>query len=169
MTDQDRVIDIACGPGKHSLMLASNFLKKGGVLVSCDFSKEMVKKLAHNYTGTDADYMHVEGNKFVSELETVFTELDETKTKLKHTCDLEAVVESQKPFRKLAYGCQANNEMMPFADGTFGAYIASLSLMLVNNPKNQIKEAYRILKNNSVATFTVWGRREQCVMFTVMD
>jgi len=83
MTDKDRVIDIACGPGKHSLMLASNFLKKGGVLVSCDFSKEMVKKLEHNYIGTDADYMHVEGNKFVSELEKDFTELDETKTKLK--------------------------------------------------------------------------------------
>jgi len=83
MTDKDRVIDIACGPGKHSLMLASNFLKKGGVLVSCDFSKEMVKKLELNYIGTDADYMHVEGNKFVSELEKDFTELDETKTKLK--------------------------------------------------------------------------------------
>jgi len=59
--------------------------------------------------------------------------------------------------------------MMPFADESFGAYIANLSLMLVNNSKNQIKEAYRILKNNSVATFTVWGRREQCIMFTVMD
>jgi len=83
MTDKDRVIDVACGPGKHSLILASNFLKKDGVLVSCDFSKEMVKKLAHNYTETEADYSLVEGNKFVSETAKDFTELDETKTKLK--------------------------------------------------------------------------------------
>jgi len=94
MTDKDRVIEIACGPGKHSLILASNFLKKEGVLVSCDFSKEMVKKVQKNYTESDADYMLVEGNKFIAETEKNFTDFDETKTKLKYTCDLEAVVES---------------------------------------------------------------------------
>jgi len=38
----DRVLEVACGPGKHSLMLASTFLKEKGVLVSCDFSAAMV-------------------------------------------------------------------------------------------------------------------------------
>jgi len=35
----DYVLEVACGPGKHSLLLASSFLKVKGVLVSCDFSK----------------------------------------------------------------------------------------------------------------------------------
>ena len=95
----------------------------------------MIKKLTGNYIEEDNDYMLVKGNKF-AQTDRDFTELDETKTKLKYTCDLEAIVEQQKPFRKLVFGCQANNEMMPFSDGTFGAYVANLSLMLVDNPVN---------------------------------
>jgi len=135
MNEADRVLEIACGPGKHSLVLATNFLKKDGVLVSCDFSKEMIKKLTKNYVEEENDYMLVKGNKF-AETERDFTELDESKTKLKYTCDLDSIIEQQKPFRKLVFGCQANNEIMPFPDQYFGAYIANLSLMLVDNPKN---------------------------------
>ena len=50
------VLEVACGPGKHSLMLASSFLKLKGVLVSCDFSSNMIKKLAYNYNQSDNDY-----------------------------------------------------------------------------------------------------------------
>ena len=38
MMEADRVLEVACGPGLHSLHLSSQFLKKGGVLVSCDYS-----------------------------------------------------------------------------------------------------------------------------------
>jgi len=43
MLNADKVIEVACGPGKHSLMLANSFLKVGGVLVSCDYSPAMMK------------------------------------------------------------------------------------------------------------------------------
>ena len=43
MKNADRTIEVSCGPGKHSSLLASQFLKKGGVLVSCDYSMEMIK------------------------------------------------------------------------------------------------------------------------------
>jgi len=52
MTDMqkaDKVLEIACGPGKHSLMMASSFLKKGGVMVSSDYSPEMVNMLERNF------------------------------------------------------------------------------------------------------------------------
>ena len=52
----DIVIEVGCGPGKHSLTLASSFLKINGVLVSCDFSSNMVKMLAKNYNESDNDY-----------------------------------------------------------------------------------------------------------------
>jgi ubiquinone/menaquinone biosynthesis C-methylase UbiE len=43
MMHKKRSIEVGCGPGRHSLMLASTFLRRdGGVLVSCDFSNWMV-------------------------------------------------------------------------------------------------------------------------------
>lgn len=41
--------------------------------------------------------------------------------------------------------------------------------MIVNNHTNQIKEAYRVLKNNGIAVFTVWGNPEKCEMFSLLD
>ncbi len=41
--------------------------------------------------------------------------------------------------------------------------------MIVVNPINQIKEAYRVLKNNGIAVFTVWGNPEKCAIFTLVD
>ena len=38
----DAILEVGCGPGLHSEFIARNYLKEGGVLVSCDFSKEMV-------------------------------------------------------------------------------------------------------------------------------
>jgi len=50
-----RILEVACGPGSHSVMLASSFIPKdtGAVLVSCDFSRNMVKKLKKNYQKSD--------------------------------------------------------------------------------------------------------------------
>jgi len=47
--EADRVLEVACGPGAHSLLLAGTFLKKGGMLVSCDISRSMITRLANRY------------------------------------------------------------------------------------------------------------------------
>jgi len=45
-----RVLEVACGPGGHSKILATSFLNRdGGVLVSCDYSAGMVKKLKETF------------------------------------------------------------------------------------------------------------------------
>jgi len=45
-----RVIEVACGPGVHSKILATSFLNRdGGVQVSCDYSGGMVKKLKETF------------------------------------------------------------------------------------------------------------------------
>lgn len=109
------MLEVGCGPGKHSTTLATSFLKRGGVLVSCDYSKNMVDNVIERYNSDDTDYSLVKGNKFVGETEKDYTECtDDSGTKLKYDCDLEAIVKSQEPFRKLVYGCQANNEILPF-------------------------------------------------------
>ena len=41
--------------------------------------------------------------------------------------------------------------------------------MIVNNPLNQISEAYRVLKPDSAACFTIWGRRDMSLQFTCVE
>ena len=63
-----RVLEVACGPGRHSLMVAGTFLKPdGSVLVSCDISRVMVSKLSDNYS--NSDFALVPGNEFVADLD----------------------------------------------------------------------------------------------------
>lgn len=88
-------MEVACGPGKHSLMLATSFLKNKGVLVSCDYSGGMVNRLLENYSQVEEEneYARVEGNKYVIEQKTDFSEFsDQTGTTLKNTCDIETVI-----------------------------------------------------------------------------
>jgi len=42
MPSRKKILEVGCGPGKHSLMLAKSFLSNGSVLVSCDISKGMI-------------------------------------------------------------------------------------------------------------------------------
>lgn len=171
MNKADRVLEVACGPGKHSLLLASTFLKVGGVLVSCDYSGAMVKRLRENYETEDTDYRLVPGNKFLFESQTDYTQLTEDGSGLENYCDLDEIVslQSEGGFRKFVYGCQANNELLPFPDANFGAYIANLSVHLVHNPQNQMAEAFRVLKPGSAACFTIWGAKSESLLFTLID
>jgi len=137
MLGADRVLEVASGPGRHSMMLANSFLKKGGVLVSCDYSSAMVEMLAKNYAHEDCEYSLVPNNKVLVDTATDYLAFaDDTNLTLKNTCDIENIISQQGEFRKFVYGCQANNELLPFPDSYFGAYLANLSVHIVNNPKN---------------------------------
>jgi len=59
----------------------------------------------------------------------------------------------------------ANNESLPFPDAKFDRYIANLSLHIVESPETMLSEAYRVLKPNSIAAFSVWGRKEYHTFF----
>lgn len=52
MTDAAKcksIIEVGCGPGFHSEFIAKNYLSKGGLLVSCDFSTSMISTLKKRY------------------------------------------------------------------------------------------------------------------------
>ena len=61
-----------------------------------------------------------------------------------------------------------NNECLPYSDCISDRYIANLSLNLVENPVNMLKEAYRLLKPGGIAAFSVWGKSEDSNMFVVL-
>lgn len=51
-----RTLEVACGSGRHSNLLASEYVQPGCVLVSCDFSAEMVKMMKMKYESDDFDF-----------------------------------------------------------------------------------------------------------------
>ena len=85
--------------------------------------------------------------------------------------DLEEYLQS-KDFdekKRFVLGALANNECLPFKDGTFDCYLANLSLMLVDNYQNMLKEALRVTQKGATFGFTLWGRRENIQNFEILD
>ena len=60
-------------------------------------------------------------------------------------------------------------ENIALADESFDCYISNLCLNLQAEPIQLINEAYRLLKPDSKAGFTIYGRLENCRIFTIMD
>ena len=101
----------------------------------------MVKRVHENFSQEQNDYVKVPGNKYFVDIETDYLSFtDDSCEQLKNKCDLDAIVSEKagQDYSKFVFGCQANNEKLPFGDGYFDAYIANLSLMIVHNHKNQI-------------------------------
>ena len=145
------VIEVACGPGLHSETLAKSFLKgNASVLVSCDFSSEMVSKMKERYS--TSDFTKIEGNKVVMN-----TEIDYASLKVNERVDMDKIITENGSFQKLVYGCVADNMRLPFADNIFEAYLSSHSLMIVEHRELMIAEAFRVLKPGSRACFAIWG------------
>lgn len=65
------------------------------------------------------------------------------------------------------YASIGNNESLPYTDDTFDCYLANLSLMLVDNYKNQLQEALRVTKQGATFGFSIWGRKDRCANFTI--
>lgn len=63
---------------------------------------------------------------------------------------------------------EADNENMDFEENKFDVIVASLSLHLVNDPLKMLKEFKRILKPDALAYYSIWGRPENCITFTVI-
>jgi len=68
---------------------------------------------------------------------------------------------------RFVYGCRADNMRLPFPSEFFDSYVSNLSLMLVSDPIKQIQECYRVLKHNSRACYSVWGRPANCLQFEI--
>ena len=118
------VLEVACGAGTHSEVIAKSFLRNdGGILVSSDFSQEMVKTLGQRFE--QSDFSEIAGNKYVMDSETDYTDQSESKM-----LDLNKIIQDQGQFKKLVVGCMADNMCLPFHDSTFEAYVANLSLMI---------------------------------------
>lgn len=71
------------------------------------------------------------------------------------------------PHRKIEYH-EANAESLSFEDKSFDRYVADYVLHLTTDPEKMLKEAYRVLDDNGIAGFIVWGRKENSDQFTIV-
>jgi len=79
MHECERVLEVGCGAGLGSTMIAQNYLKKGGVQVSCDLNFGMMYRLNKKFL--KSDFPKVKGNKYLFEDEINFSATDEKKKK----------------------------------------------------------------------------------------
>ena len=63
---------------------------------------------------------------------------------------------------------EADNEDLPFEDNKMDIIISNLSLHIVNSPERMLKETLRLLKPGGYAAFSVWGKPELSLAFTVI-
>lgn len=63
---------------------------------------------------------------------------------------------------------EGSAEAMPFDDETFDSLYCNYVVHLVPNPKQAIKEARRVLKKGGCAAWSVWGRKENSLKFTIL-
>merc|ERR1711957_277728 len=151
-----RLLEVGCGPGLHSELIAKSFTPEKGLLVSCDFSPEMVNKMKTRYG--ESEFAKEEGVSV-----RISTEVDHTESS-----DSQCEGLNEEFDGKRVIGCVVDNMRLPFESNFFDGYVSNLSMMIVPNPDKQISECYRVLKAKSRACFTVWGRREGCKQFTIM-
>ena len=153
-----RILEVGCGTGTGSVIVASSFLQRktekspGSVLICTDFSLEMMTRTKERFD--DSDFIYGKGNK-VS-----FDETNYTAQSPPPQIDIEEKIKEQGDYSKLVLGYRVSGTELPFKDESFDGYASNLVLMLIENPKKQIQEAFRVLKKGAKACFTVWGRRE---------
>ena len=95
-------------------------------------------------------------------------ENDYANTEVTSRVDLEKIIEENQPFDKFVFGCLADNMRLPFEDNLFEAYVANLSLMLVQHRERMITEAFRVLKEGSRACFSIYGRKTHCLIWDIL-
>jgi ubiquinone/menaquinone biosynthesis C-methylase UbiE len=64
---------------------------------------------------------------------------------------------------------EADNEKLPFEDNYFDLVLSNLSLHIVAHPDIMLKECLRVSKPGAWNSFSVWGRKEESLVFNIFD
>jgi ubiquinone/menaquinone biosynthesis C-methylase UbiE len=144
------IIDVGCGPGLGTRLITSDVSNIGTNIYGIDFSLEMLKY---------AQEVFCEYDDFNSNNKNYWDYRENTSEIINIQKDLKEVREEK--VGKVVRFLHGDAENLQFEDSQFDVYIANLCLMLCVNIDRAIKESFRVLKNDGVAGFTIWGKKEE--------
>jgi ubiquinone/menaquinone biosynthesis C-methylase UbiE len=142
--DAKTICEVGIGPGSASLILVNNYMQPGAHYYNSDFSPEMVKRFEKLFSASP-----LANNDKVK-----FSMIEENES-------IEVAQPTEGDDTRHVYATVANNESLPFSDSAFDCYIANLSLMLVNDHKKMLEEAFRVTKEGGRVAFSVIGPEEK--------
>lgn len=146
-----KVCEVGVASGLASRMYIAELMPKGAAYFASDISDKMIQVFRQRFETSD------------------FSQNPKLKVKYLESSDMydcdKLVEEMGEDIERKIFVAEANNENLPYPDNYFDCYIANLSLMIVNDHRNQISEAYRVLQQGGIAGFTVWGRKENSKFF----
>jgi len=154
----DRILDAGCGPGLGIQSLVSTLMKKNAKVYWIDIAEKMLEIFEQRFTTND----------YGKNGDNVFKTIKEED--IKSIEDIE-LLESQSGIKNDGKGVflmLSNTEKLAFPDDWFDAYTSNLCLQITPNHMSMLKECYRVLKPDSKAAFTVWGREENCSFITLI-
>lgn len=144
------ILDAGCGPGLGTKQITLDIPSYNSTVYAFDFSGEMVnlcEKVFSEYEDFNANHHnHYEMCKLNFE-------------------DKISIVKDTEEIRKTKIGkvvkfFQGNVEKLPFENEQFEVYLSNLCIMLCDDVDKAICEAYRVLKNDGVAAFSIWGNKD---------
>jgi ubiquinone/menaquinone biosynthesis C-methylase UbiE len=151
-----RIIDAGCGPGLSSQALASTVMKCNSTVYCVDIAEKMLDVFENRFKTND----------FSRNPDNSFKRIDAKQ--LRSSDNMEAIEDEATlgPSGRRVFNLVADIEQLPFPDHSFDAYTANLVLQFTPNYLNVLVEAYRTLRENGKAAFSVWGREENCTFIT---
>jgi ubiquinone/menaquinone biosynthesis C-methylase UbiE len=145
------ILDAGCGPGLGSKLITTDIPNYGSNVYALDFSPEMLslaQKVFTEYDDFNANHHnHWEMAKY------------DSSSKVNVEKDLEEIRKTK--IGKVVKFIQGNVESLVFEDLQFDVYISNFCLMLCVDVDRAIKEAYRVLKSDGVAAWSIWGKKEE--------
>jgi len=168
-----RIIDAGWGPGLSSQVLMTSLTKSGSTLYWVDIAEKMIDLLESkfNHDGWIAEGGLGESkNAEVLKCKNVTSYKRLETTSVRTMKNLESVENDLKVGSngKKVFSMVADVEQLPFPDNSFDAYTANLVLQFTPNYLNALCESYRLLWEGGKASFSIWGREENCTFLTFL-
>eukprot|EP00347_Sterkiella_histriomuscorum_P016064 403354621 len=181
----EKVLEIGCGPGLHSLTLIQSMMKNKSTLIATDYCPKMlqlvektVKEKSHfkevqisNKKNENLKDQYLNQQKNTKHMQNLNPEsTQDFNSNNQDTTDFSNNVEfHDETFDKKLILQLQDAQNLTISSQSIDVYLANLSLMLVDDPLKQIKECYRVLKPRGQAGFTVWGRKCNSPVFNIFE
>jgi ubiquinone/menaquinone biosynthesis C-methylase UbiE len=146
------IFDAGCGPGLGTKLITSDLPNENSCVYALDFSSEMITYCSEVFREYD-DFNANPRNHWE-----IIKEHPQEKINIER--DLVNIRNSGKNGKIIKF-LQGNIESLIFENQQFDVYISNYCLMLTNEVDQSIKEACRVLKNDGIAAFSIWGRKEE--------